>query len=939
MATPKNINIEFNATGNLKEAIKALAKEYKKFQTQTNQVAQSTKQLSNEQKFSAEILKDMTRRNKQQTKEDVERVAALKKKAIAEKKAAEAAKKHAQAQKILSVNSVVNRAKIQGLNKTLKRMGSGFKEAGISAEVLKRALKGNAAAMGAVSKASTLLISKTKKLKSGLFTISNDGRLLSNTFATLRSRMLLFAFASTVITKLLVDQVKAFGKQEASVRRLADVFGGEAAKNLNEYSSELQQNSTFGDENINMLMAQIGAFGASEEQTKKLAQATIDLSAGLGIDLNSAGLLVAKTIGSSTDALTRYGVGADGAKTQSEKVANVIASVEEKFGGLGKVLSQTTEGQLAQAQNAIGDMAENFGQVLAPAVLFAAKLMKSFSEMMTAANIKRFSAALIGLGVVVSAHRIGLALATQGTVFFKLANIGLTGAITKARAAMTAFQAAARKNPYGLIAAGLATVTALALEYFGVFNDNQDEIDEAGKQLRRLDKGTKEYTESVEQSEAQLKEQLAILNATSEAEKLSIKLKRDLTAVEIQHLKAIEAKRKELKLQEDILKQQEAHEKNILSIITEVANFDKDATLVKLENKRSLIDAELQLARAVVLNAELAGQSTEESARQTEIMLKLEDTLGGLDSKIRDYTESTRKKTEAEIFNESVQKKLQSAYDETKEAQMSLLSEQIKAAEKMKELSPEQLEGLKLMKEEFLGLAFNFEVPDFTEIQDAMSEHFQGQIEEARAAAEAKMAIYDQEGKAEIEALKKTRLWDKKSRRQQQNDIEEVNKKTEKKKAEARKEANKQMLVQFRLNQGLAIAEAVMNTSQGYTKALGQGGIFGIPMAAIVATLGAVQVAMIAAQKPPKMAQGGLVGGKLHSQGGTMIEAEQGEFVMNRDAVDAIGAENLNRMNRGGGAGANITFSGNVMSDDFIENEAIPKIKEAVRRGSDIGVS
>ena len=201
------------------------------------------------------------------------------------------------------------------------------------------------------------------------------------------------------------------------------------------------------------------------------------------------------------------------------------------------------------------------------------------------------------------------------------------------------------------------------------------------------------------------------------------------------------------------------------------------------------------------------------------------------------------------------------------------------------------------------------------------------------------MAIYDQEGKAEIEALKKTRLWDKKSRRQQQNDIEEVNKKTEKKKAEARKEANKQMLVQFRLNQGLAIAEAVMNTSQGYTKALGQGGIFGIPMAAIVATLGAVQVAMIAAQKPPKMAQGGLVGGKLHSQGGTMIEAERGEFVMNRDAVDAIGTENLNRMNRGGGAGASITFSGNVMSDDFIENEAIPKIKEAVRRGSDIGVS
>ena len=89
----------------------------------------------------------------------------------------------------------------------------------------------------------------------------------------------------------------------------------------------------------------------------------------------------------------------------------------------------------------------------------------------------------------------------------------------------------------------------------------------------------------------------------------------------------------------------------------------------------------------------------------------------------------------------------------------------------------------------------------------------------------------------------------------------------------------------------------------------------------------------------PKFAQGGLVGGRRHSQGGTMIEAEQGEFVMSRNAVDAIGIENLNRMNRGGGGAVNVTFTGNVMSQDFIENEAIPQIKEAIRRGADIGVA
>ena len=97
-----------------------------------------------------------------------------------------------------------------------------------------------------------------------------------------------------------------------------------------------------------------------------------------------------------------------------------------------------------------------------------------------------------------------------------------------------------------------------------------------------------------------------------------------------------------------------------------------------------------------------------------------------------------------------------------------------------------------------------------------------------------------------------------------------------------------------------------------------------------------MQVSTIQAQK---YEYGGLVGGRRHSQGGTVIEAERGEFVMSRRAVDAIGLETMNRINQGGSAGGvNISFNGNVMSKDFIEDEAIPQIKEAIRRGADIGV-
>ena len=81
-----------------------------------------------------------------------------------------------------------------------------------------------------------------------------------------------------------------------------------------------------------------------------------------------------------------------------------------------------------------------------------------------------------------------------------------------------------------------------------------------------------------------------------------------------------------------------------------------------------------------------------------------------------------------------------------------------------------------------------------------------------------------------------------------------------------------------------------------------------------------------------------MVGGNRHSQGGTMIEAEQGEFVMSRDAVEAVGIENLNRMNTGlgGGGGASIIINNPILGKDTIEDEIVPQIKEALRRGGSI---
>ena len=55
------------------------------------------------------------------------------------------------------------------------------------------------------------------------------------------------------------------------------------------------------------------------------------------------------------------------------------------------------------------------------------------------------------------------------------------------------------------------------------------------------------------------------------------------------------------------------------------------------------------------------------------------------------------------------------------------------------------------------------------------------------------------------------------------------------------------------------------------------------------------------------------------------------------------GAEYVNiepTQNEGAGmGGATVVFQGNVLSNDFIENEAVPMIKEALRKGGDLGIS
>ena len=71
------------------------------------------------------------------------------------------------------------------------------------------------------------------------------------------------------------------------------------------------------------------------------------------------------------------------------------------------------------------------------------------------------------------------------------------------------------------------------------------------------------------------------------------------------------------------------------------------------------------------------------------------------------------------------------------------------------------------------------------------------------------------------------------------------------------------------------------------------GAVLGLAAAATVGIMGAKYL--------NKAEKGGYIGGNRHSEGGTVIEAEQGEFIMSRQGVQNVGLGNLYAMNKGGG--------------------------------------
>jgi len=201
------------------------------------------------------------------------------------------------------------------------------------------------------------------------------------------------AFGIRGIVGAVTGSIRAFAEQEEAVASLRAALlstgkDGSASLDLITASARnLQKVTTKDDDAIIQATASLASL-ATQLNATELARAQ---AAIIGIadtflkgDIASAALLVGKSIGSSTNALTRYGIALNTSASQQEKLA-VIVRQSAGFFEVSKARAETLTGQMLRLSNAWGDFREVVGAAIAAGGLgdFLAQVRGAVEDMTT----------------------------------------------------------------------------------------------------------------------------------------------------------------------------------------------------------------------------------------------------------------------------------------------------------------------------------------------------------------------------------------------------------------------------------------------------------------------------------------------------------------------------------------------------------------------------
>jgi hypothetical protein len=428
---------------------------------------------------------------------------------------------------------------------------------------------------------------------------------ISQGFTNARDIIQGFKETYSAITSIVNASLVSYLNQERANIQLATAlkqtgnYTNAAYQSLQQYASQLQQTTTFGDDQYISVMAQLHAMGLNTKQTKEATIQTANLAALMGTDLNSAARIMADTFNGNAGMIGRYIKGLDESVIKSGDLNAIINLLNASIGGQAEALGETSYGAVIKFNNAIDDLKENVGQATASVFMPFVNHIKDVAVNLnnTAPQIVGIIGALTTLGaatavlnttglltLIVNIRGVGNTL-KYASGYMKLAaaeGIALRSSLTAAGIAAKGFMASI--GPAGWILLGFTVLVE-------VINFLSNKTDEAADKQNKLNAAFKAM--ELDSLREELKKANAVINETgSQLESLNSQRKK-LFNTDSANLDAIKNKNDEIAVVQNNYNKLLQYRSELLSVIKEKEEEIKLSVEAQYKALRDKLDIDL----------------------------------------------------------------------------------------------------------------------------------------------------------------------------------------------------------------------------------------------------------------------------------------------------------------------------------------------------------
>lgn len=723
----------------------------------------------------------------------------------------------------------------------------------------------------------------TQRAERNLSNVQGESKNTGRSFAAMATKIAIATAAFAAVANEMRKSLKAYSELESAQNRVAAAaeINGENLDDVipkyNRLASEIQELTVVSDDAALEMIALAQQMGVTSGQMDEVVRGAVGISRSFGIGQQQAIRAVTNALEGNTDQLGRYIPAVRNASTEAEAIAATHEAMANSF-AMAEAETDTLAGRQAQLSNAISDVRETIGEFLAGPAGSMIDWAISQAE---------------AINTVI--ERMGVFLGLLDESEQRRLEIDLAAAQEQLRAAERSIHEIENASARAERALGDQRDTALALakerreEARDTIQDLQDQIDA----LDKRESLERDISDAIDESNDSSDK---ALDFDRERERAAARIR------EIELDRMGDTERRIAMLQDEI------------DALAEVRNAMRDAgeetepvqDLINiLSEKQGDIDTTTSAIDTTTSSVYELGSAFSDSALNidaaNEAMSELQSVQAEKEAQDRDTRDEFESITESNI----------AAIQRQRDAFIDAGVDEVDAARwAATQIAQEYMS----MAQQVGGAAMSL-ANTLVQAQDRSTQNqianLRDEVSELEDRHEREIAFAKAAGASEEE------LADLKARQLEKR--QEAEERADEKEAELKEK-------QFRREQALSIAQAVMNTAQAVTRALTAGPIAGPILAGTIGALGAAQVAAIASESPPAFERGG----SFVTDGPQTIQVGDGQSPRERVTVEPLSGPYANG---GGGGSINVTINGVIGSREQVADW----INEGIRRGRERG--